>query len=112
MNLLLGILLGILGQAMIFFQIQGSVKYQFLQDHKFWVLLMGIPISWVFMTSAKYLIAWGDGMLWPSRIIGFGIGVLVFSLLSHFLFGEVISMKTAVCIFLSIVIIMVQIFWK
>ena len=102
MNLLLGILLGILGQTMIFFQIQGSVKYQLLQDHKFWVLLMGIPISWVFMTSTKYLIDWGDGMLWPSRIIGFGIGVFVFSLLSHFLFGEVISMKTAVCIFLSI----------
>lgn len=112
MNLLLGILLGILGQALIFFQIQGSVKYQFLQDHRTWVLLMGVPISWVFMTSAKYLIAWGDGMLWPSRIIGFGIGVLVFSLLSHFLFGETISMKTAFCLFLSVVIILVQIFWK
>jgi len=112
MNLLLGILLGILGQTLIFFQIQGSVKYQFLQDHRTWVLLMGVPISWVFMTSAKYLIAWGDGMLWPSRIIGFGIGVLVFSLLSHFLFGETISMKTAVCLFLSVIIILIQILWK
>ena len=112
MNLLLGILLGILGQALIFFQIQGSVKYQFLKDHRLWVLLMGVPISWVFMTSAKYLIAWGDGMLWPSRIIGFGIGVLVFSLLSHFLFGETINMKTYICLFLSVIIILVQIFWK
>ena len=112
MNLFLGILLGILGQTLIFFQIQGSVKYQFLQDHRIWVLLMGVPISWVFMTSAKYLIAWGDGMLWPSRIIGFGIGVLVFSLLSSILFGETISMKTAICLFLSVLIILVQIFWK
>ena len=106
MNLFLGILLGILGQTLIFFQIQGSVKYQFLQDHKFWVLLMGVPISWVFMTSAKYLIAWGDGMLWPSRIIGFGIGVLVFCLLSSILFGETINMKTYICLFLSILIIL------
>lgn len=109
MNLIIGILLGVLGQALIFFQIHGSIKYQFLQDHRIWVILMGLPISWIFMESAKNLVMWSDGMFWPSRIIGFGIGIVVFSALSYFLFGEAITVKTAVCIALAIIIIMIQV---
>lgn len=93
-------------------QIQGSLKYQFLQDHKFWVLMMGIPVSWIFMESVKHLVGWADGQLWPSRLIGFSIGIIVFSLMSHFLFGEGITLKTGVCLLLSACILGIQIFWK
>ena len=49
MNLFIGILLSILGQVLVFFQVQGTVKYQFLQDHKMWVIIMGMPITWIFI---------------------------------------------------------------
>jgi hypothetical protein len=112
MNLFWGIFWGTIAQILIFLQIQGSLKYQFLQDHKFWVLMMGAPISWIFMASVKNLVAWGDGQIWPSRLIGFSIGIIVFSVLSIILFGEGVTLKTGVCLFLSALILGIQIFWK
>ena len=112
MNLFIGILLSILGQVLVFFQVQGTVKYQFLQDHKMWVIIMGMPITWIFMMATKYLVSWSDGVLWPTRLIGFSVGIVVFAILSKVLFGEAISAKTAVCIGLALLIIVVQIFWK
>lgn len=112
MNLFIGILLSILGQVLVFFQVQGTVKYQFLQDHKIWVIIMGMPITWIFMMATKHLIGWSDGVLWPTRLIGFSVGIVVFAILSKILFGEAISAKTAVCIGLALLIVAVQIFWK
>ena len=40
------------------------------------------------MLSVKYLVTAYDGQIWPSRLIGFGIGVIVFGLMSHWLFKE------------------------
>lgn len=112
MNLFIGILLSILGQALVFFQVQGTVKYQFLQEHKIWVILMGMPITWIFMEATKHLVSWSEGELWPTRLIGFSVGIVVFGILSKVLFGEAISAKTAVCIGLALLIVAVQIFWK
>ena len=73
---------------------------------------MGIPISLMFMESVKNFVLAYDGQIWPSRLIGFGIGVIVFTLMSYFLFKEPISLKTLFCLFLGLCIILVQIFWK
>lgn len=112
MNLFLGILYGIIGQILVFFQIQGSLKYQLLQDYKWLVLLSGIPITWLFIESVRYIYLWSDGQLWPGRLIGFSIGIVVFSVMSILLFGEGVTTKTAVCLFLSVLILSIQIFWK
>lgn len=112
MKLLLGILFGILAQALVFLQIQGSLKYQFLQDHKWLVLLSGVPITWLFIESVKYIYEWSGGQLWPGRLIGFSIGILVFTIMSIVLFGEGINLKTAICLILSVLILGIQIFWK
>lgn len=111
-KLLLGILFGVLAQILVFFQIQGSLKYQFLQDYKWLVLLSGIPATWLFIESVKYIFDWSGGQLWSGRLIGFSIGVVVFTVMSILLFGEGISAKTGVCLLLSIMILAVQIFWK
>ncbi len=112
MNLILGILFGTLAQILVFFQIQGSLKYQLLQDNKLIVLLTGIPITWLFIESVKYIYLWSDGQLWPGRLIGFSIGIVVFTAMSILLFGEGISPKTTVCLLLSVAILAIQILWK
>lgn len=112
MNLILGIVYGVLAQILVFFQIQGSLKYQFLQDHKWLVLLSGIPITWLFIESVKSIYLWSDGQLWPGRLIGFSIGIVVFTVMSITLFGEGITAKTGICLLLSIAILAIQIFWK
>lgn len=112
MQLILGILFGTLAQILVFFQIQGSLKYQLLQDYKWLVLLTGVPITWLFIESVKNIYLWSNGELWPGRLIGFSIGIVVFTIMSILLFGEGISLKTGLCLILSIAILAIQILWK
>ena len=53
-----------------------------------------------------------DGQIWPSRLIGFGIGVVVFGLMSHWLFKEPFTLKTLICLGLGSLIVLIQILWK
>jgi hypothetical protein len=112
MKLLLGILFGTIAQILVFLQLQGSLKYEYLQNHKWLILLSGIPITWLFIESVRYIYDWSGGQLWPGRLIGFSIGIVVFTVMSIFLFGEGISFKTGTCLILSIAILAIQIFWK
>lgn len=112
MALLIGMLLMLLAQILTFYQLQGQLKYQWFKDNYWVIVLMGIPISMMYMESVRQIIIHYGGLLWPSRLIGFGIGVVVFAILSQLLFGENLTTKTMVCLILSGVIILIQIFWK
>jgi putative Ca2+/H+ antiporter (TMEM165/GDT1 family) len=83
-----------------------------MKNHQWLVVLMGIPISILFMTSVGLMVQHFDGQLWPSRLIGFVIGTIMFTIMSVSLFGEPITIKTGVCLLLSLMILMVQLFWK
>lgn len=112
MALLIGMLLMLLAQILTFYQLQGQLKYQWFKDNYWVIVLMGIPISMMYMESVRQIITHYGGLLWPSRLIGFGIGVVVFAILSQLLFGENLTTKTIVCLILSGVIILIQLFWK
>lgn len=111
-RLFLGALYGVMGQIMSFMQLQGSIKYNWFQKYPILVLLSALPSTWFYIKSVENLVAWGDGQLWPSRLIGFGIGIIIFVSLSMILFKEPITLKTLVCLLLATSIILVQIFWK
>lgn len=112
MHILIGTLWGIAAQIITFLQLQGQMKYSLLKNNIWIGALMGIPISLMFMQSVKHFVLAYDGQIWPSRLIGFGIGVVIFTLMSHFLFKEPLSLKTLICLFLGLCIILVQILWK
>ena len=111
-KLVVGILWGVVGQVISFVQLQVGIRYGWNTKHQWILLIASVPISYAFIRSVENLIAAFDGQLWPNRILGFGIGVVVFSLLSSILFKEQITMKTAVCITLALCIMGIQIFWK
>jgi len=112
MNLFKGFIYGLLAQVLTFLQLQGQLKIEWFKNHPVIVAIMGIPISLLFMASVKNFVEAYDGAIWPSRLIGFGIGVIVFSIMSHYMFREPLTTKTLVCLGLGIVIILIQIFWK
>ena len=112
MKLLLGMLIGMVAQSLTFLQLQGRWKFEWMKDHQWVVVLLGIPISILFMMSVSLMVEHFDGQLWPSRLIGFVIGTIMFTIMSVTLFGEPITMKTAICLTLSFIILMVQLFWK
>lgn len=112
MNIVWGIFWGVLAQATTFLQLQGRLKYDVLKDNMWFTVLMGIPISFMFLKSVKHFVDAFDGQIWPSRLLGFGLGVIVFTVMSFWLFKEPITMKTGICLFLGTLIILVQLFWK
>ena len=112
MNILWGILWGLAAQITTFLQLQGRLKYSILQNNMWFTVLMGIPISFMFLKSVKHFVDAFDGEIWPSRLLGFGLGVIVFTVMSIWLFKEPFTMKTGICLFLGLLIILVQIFYK
>ncbi len=76
------------------------------------MVLIGIPISFLLIKFTKYSAAAFDGQIWPGRLIGFGVGIIVFTTMSWILMKEPINLKTIVCLVLAVMILIVQIFWK
>ena len=112
MEIIYGIMYGLLGQMGSFMQLQGAMKLGWYPKYFWPVLLMSVPLSWLYIKSVEHFVAAFDGQLWPSRLIGFGLGITIFSIMSHFLFKEPLTPKTLVCIGLGVTIILIQILWK
>lgn len=111
-KLLLGILYGLVGQVLSFFQLQGSIKFGWYEKYPLVILLSGIPAMWFFVKSVECFVSEFNGELWPSRLIGFGIGIITFVILSWFLFKEPITIKTFLCLILACSILGIQILWR
>jgi hypothetical protein len=111
-KLLIGALYGVIAQMLTFLQLQGGIKYDWNKKYPIIILLVSIPISWLFIKSVGAIVDHYNGELWPSRLIGFVIGVFVFSLMSSILFKEPITYKTITCLILAFSILMIQMFWK
>jgi multidrug transporter EmrE-like cation transporter len=112
MKILYGIIFGTLAQILTFYQLQGQLKIEWFKNHPIIVAFLGVPISFLFMHSVKNMVDAYDGQLWPSRLIGFGIGVVVFTTMSYLLFKEPLTTKTLICLGLGVCIILIQLFWK
>lgn len=112
MELVKGILWGIIGQMTSFMQLQGSIKFGWFKQYPILILLSALPGMWFYLKSVDHLVNAFDGQLWPSRLIGFGIGIIVFVTMSMILFREPITTKTMVCLILASAILGIQILWK
>jgi hypothetical protein len=112
-GLLIGVLLYTVGQTMIWIQTNGQFVWPWFKRNPFLISLMGgTLISYMFIHATNYLAAHFDGQLWPGRFIGQALGIITFSTLTFLFLGEGVNTKTAVCLFLAICIILIQIFWK
>lgn len=111
-KLLLGFLYGLLAQIITFLQLQGNIKWNWYERYPIIVLSMSIPMAWLYIKSVESFVEHFNGEIWPSRLLGFGIGIIVFALMSYFLFNESISLKTFICLVLACGILGIQIFWK
>lgn len=112
MKLLIGFSFGVLAQVLTFVQLQGQFRWEWFKQHPWTVSLMGVPISFLYIMSVKYMVSHFGGELWPSRLMGFSIGAIVFSYMAHLWFQEPFTLKTLICLGLAFAIMMVQLFWK
>jgi len=75
-------------------------------------LTLAIPITLLAFYGARYTYNALDNQAWAVRFVGFGISYLVFPILTwYFLNESMFTLKTMVCVFLSILIILIQMRW-
>ena len=111
-KILLGIIFGAIGQVGTFLQLQGSYKYGWYEKYQWLVILVSVPLGWIYIKSVNSFIEGFGGQIWPSRLVGFGIGVIVFTMMSHFLFKEPLNLKNGLCLLLGFTIVAIQLFVK
>jgi multidrug transporter EmrE-like cation transporter len=105
------LLLSILAQIIGFLQLQGQMAWKFPRENPYIMMFLGLPISLIFITTTKTFNEY-FGVNWPGRLIGFGVGIIVFTIMSWLVFGEHPTPKTLTCLGLATIIVILQIFWK
>ena len=95
--------------VLIWFQLNSQLVWEWAKGTKsMWLMsLLGIPISLMFWYCTKIGYE-GFGALWPVRFMGFATSMLTFPILTYFYLGEVITIKTAITILLSVIIMIIQ----
>jgi hypothetical protein len=99
-------------QIISFLQLQGQFISEWMKKNTLLVTLIGLPISYLLINFTKYCALAFEGQIWPGRLIGFGVGIIVFTIMSWVLMKEPVNAKTAVCLSLAAGILFIQIFWK
>jgi hypothetical protein len=111
-NILIGFLLFLLGQALIWMQTNSQFIWEWAKEHRFIMALCGVPISYLLILASKYVVEGFDGLLWPGRLIGFGSGMVVMAFFTWYFMGEGISLKTLVSLIIACILVLIQMIWK
>jgi len=99
-------------QAFTFYQLQGHLWSKWIKNNPFMMTLMGVPVGYMVILASREMVSLYNGETWPNRIIGFSIGVIVFSIMAWLILKEPMTTKTLICLSLSFVILLIQLFWK
>tara|TARA_B100000497_G_C7555921_1_gene335689 strand:- start:399 stop:665 length:267 start_codon:yes stop_codon:yes gene_type:complete len=83
-----------------------------IKDNRWIIYATSIPITHFFIIATNYTVLSMNGAIWGSRFVQFTTGIVVFSLLTWYVNGEGINLKTGITLLLIVVITCIQIFWK
>ena len=110
---LVGFLLFFLGQAAIWFQTNGQFIWPWFKRNPLIIsVLMGTSISYVLIFATRFMVEYYDGLLWPGRFIGFGVGMVIYAIMVSYYFNEGINLKTLTSLILATGLVIIQVFWK
>ncbi len=73
-----------------------------------WMAIFGIPIGYLFFLATRFSYE-HFGFTWNIRMIGFGVGTVVFGISSYLFLKEIPTLKTFICILLAVAIILIQV---
>jgi len=105
-KLIIALTLSVIGHVIAFFHMNGQFRWDWMKS-QWYILLMGIPISYLFYYSTRFSYE-HFGYYWNIRLIGFGMGTLIFGLLTWAVLGEIPNLKVTISLLLALVIILIQ----
>ena len=95
----------LLAHIIVFFQLNGQFKWDWFKEHEWVMAIIGIPISFLYLWGTKYTVQGLDGLLWPTRFIGFGIGMIIYALGVSYFFNEGMNAKTFISLGLAVLLV-------
>ena len=111
-KLLIGIFWFIMGHIFVFFQLNGQFKWEWFKKNEFILASAGLIISYFYIWGTKYTVEGFNGLLWPARFIGFGVGMIIYAIGVSYFFNEGITTKTAISLVIALLLIAIQVLWK
>ena len=108
----LGILLFFAGQTLGWFQLNVQSFSEYWKDKALLsAVVMGVPTSVMFWYGWRIVVE-STGSAWSARFIASCAGLIIFPILTWAILGEsMFTPKTMVCLGLTIVIMLIQLFW-
>lgn len=108
-----GILYFMLGNIVAWFQFNSQFVWPWWKDRPLLAqIIFAIPMGLCFWHAAKHIVEDG-GQLWTSKLVGFGVSNLVFSILTYAMMKEsMFTLKTIICLVLGLIIMFIQIYFK
>ena len=103
----------IAGHVCVWFQLNSQFIWDWWKDKPLLaVSLYALPIGLSFWLGSKFMYQETEE-LWAGRFVGFAASYFVFPMLTWWLHHESpFTTKTIICVVLSIMIMLVQVFWK
>ena len=86
--------------------------WSWFKEHPLTLCLFGIPVSYFYIFATKYSFEAFNELLWPGRLVGFAIGIISFAIFTSIFMGEGINTKTTISLILSLILVLIQVFWK
>jgi hypothetical protein len=108
----LGILLFFAGQTLGWFQLNSQSFSEYWKDKALLsAVVMGVPTSVMFWYGWRIVVE-STGSVWSARFIASCAGLIIFPILTWAILGETMfTTKTMICLGLTIIIMLIQLFW-
>lgn len=111
MRLAFAILLLVIADVLAYIQMYFPTMWNLSKLQKLFLLMLGIPISYLFMVGTKFTMQSLETQ-WASRIMFLLLGNFVFLLCAMFIAGEQLTIKNGVVLGLTVLLLLIQIVWK
>ena len=108
-----GVMVFLLGNVLAWFQFNSQFVWPWWASRPMLSnIIFAVPMGLCFWYAIRHIVD-ATGLLWSSKLIGFGVSNMVFAILTSALLKESILVpKTMVCLVLSVAIITIQVMWK
>ena len=109
----IGIILFAFANVLSWFQYNSQFVWDWWKDKPLLSqAIFAIPVGLCFWHATKNIVE-ATGELWAGKLLGFGVSNTIFAILTYAMLKEsIFTTKTMVCMFLAILIILVQVYWK
>ena len=107
-----GVIFFIIGNILAWFQFNGQFVWPWFKDKPIVTnMIFAIPMGLCFWYAVKHIVT-ADGHLWTSKLVGFGVGNVVFAIFTYaFMKESIFTYKTMTCMTLAMAILMIQFSW-